>query len=1736
MATTKKTFGARVSLRIVLLVLLLTAIPALAVWDSGLMELDGNLVDDVAPGGSDLPTDWADLFSGGNPGGNPLTLPPQAIDSVFVHDEASPDSSIFTGGGSKDDLNIPSWQCDIGNATPDKNNILHTYAVVFKPTSGPKAGRTLVYMAMERFANDGDANAAFWLLQDPNVSCTAPGNFTGSHVTGDLLIVTEFSNGGTVSDIKVYKWVGSSLNTTPIASGADCSTAPANADVCGRTNAVTITTPWATQDKTSPPNTLLISEFFEVGIDLTAMGTGACYYGLINNTRTSTSLNATLKDYTFASISTCSADLAVIKTDSSDPILVGQTLTYTLTVTNNGPDKATGVVLTDTLPAGVLFGSATPSQGSCSHSAGVVTCNLGSLNNLASATVTITVTPTTAGVKTNTATVTTNEADTNPANDTATELTTVEGQANLSVTKSDSPDPATVGQNLAYTLIVTNAGPIAATGVVLTDTLPGSVTFVSAVASQGACTHSLGTVTCNLGTISNGGTVTVTIVVTPTAPGTITNAATVTANEPDPDTNNNTDSEDTTVNAAADLVVNKNDAPDPLIVGQSLTYTVTVSNLGPVTATNVVLTDTLPGSVAFVSATPTQGSCSESGGVVTCNFGTIPNGNVVAVTITVIPTAPGLITNTATVTGDQSDPNSNNNTDTENTQVNPAPDLSVNKSHTGNFSVGQNGVYTITVTNVGAGSTIGPIVVSDTLPTGLTFISGTGPGWSCSAAGQIVTCTSNITLAPSATTSITLTVSVGAAAVPVVTNTVSVSTPGDNNTGNNTDDDPTVVNAPDLAINKSHTGSFTVGQNGVYTITVTNVGLASTIGTITVTDTLPAGLTFISGTGPGWTCSAFGQTVTCTHPGPLAPNASTSITLTVSVGAAAAPGVINSVSVDTPADDDPSNDTDNDDTIVNPVADLSLTKTVNNPMPNIGSNIIFTITVSNSGPNDATNVAVADALPAGLTFVSATASQGSYNNTLGVWTIGTIANGANVTLQITATVTSSGPITNTAQVSSSDQIDPDSTPNNNNPNEDDQQSITLTQLADLSLTKTVSAPSGGVGHNVTFTITVTNAGPNTASNIAIQDQLPVGLTLVSATPSQGTYNGLTGIWAVGTLASSASATLALVVKPTTPGNFTNIAQVIASDQSDPDSVPNNNNPTEDDQDDVSFTALPADLTINKSHNGNFLVGQTGLYTLTVSNLGPGHTTDPITVTDTLPTGLTFVSGIGSGWTCSAALQVVTCTNPGPLASGANSVITLTVSVGPEAAPNVTNCASVSTPDDTNTNNNNDCDPTTVIGPDLAIQKNHTGNFTIGQTATYTITVTNVGPIPTVGTITVTDTLPNGLVFISGTGTGWVCTALGQTITCINAGPLAPSQSSQITITLHVGVTQTQTVINIATVSTPGDTNITNNSDDDPTEISVCALGEVHGFKWLDLDGDGNVSSNETFLPGITIRLLGTDLFGQPVNLTTVTDAQGNYWFMDLLPGNYIICEELGPGLVQTFPRNGPVCPNGTIGWPVVIAPTCAPTILERRKFGNTFDEPTFEALAVHAVQTRHSENAIEFYALGQFINGLRVEIFDLSGRAVFQSDWEPNGLTWKLQNKKSQRVAQGVYFYRLFVRGAQGEIVKMKLQKLIVSPRAQARAVSEEALALSYVDAVENSGLLQFRVAGRGIASAQLAVFDMSGRRVFSSDWQPRGLLLWTLHNQKGERVAKGVYLYVITVRGSHGEIVKSKIQKLIVR
>jgi uncharacterized repeat protein (TIGR01451 family) len=232
-------------------------------------------------------------------------------------------------------------------------------------------------------------------------------------------------------------------------------------------------------------------------------------------------------------------------------------------------------------------------------------------------------------------------------------------QANLTVRVAATPGPVAVGANLTYTLTVRNFGPRGAGNVIVRDRLPANVTFVSAAASQGSCSGT-SVVSCSLGRLTRGAVATVTIVVQPTQAGRIVNTATVNANKLDRARWNNRASVATTVGPVANLGLSLAATPRPATLNQPLTYTLTVRNLSASEATNVLLTNRIPMRSTFVSATPSQGSCT-GGAVVSCSLGTLAPQSSAQVTIVVTPTAVGHLTNRASVKSDVSDPNRFNN-------------------------------------------------------------------------------------------------------------------------------------------------------------------------------------------------------------------------------------------------------------------------------------------------------------------------------------------------------------------------------------------------------------------------------------------------------------------------------------------------------------------------------------------------------------------------------------------------------------------------------------------------------------------------------------------------------------------------------------------------------------------------------------------------------------------------------------------------------------------------------------------------------------------------------------------------------------------------------------------------------------------------------------------------------------------------------------------------------------------
>ena len=306
----------------------------------------------------------------------------------------------------------------------------------------------------------------------------------------------------------------------------------------------------------------------------------------------------------------------------------------------------------------------------------------------------------------------------------------------LQISKTDGLTNVAPGQTVTYQILVANvstgASAGAATQVVVTDTLPAGVTFVSCSArapAQGtwSCAQAAGVVTfTQSGWISAGSTATLELAVRVNqgAVAPLVNLAQVAYRDalgnPYPTTSA---SDSDGIATSADLSITKTDSPDPVQVGQALTYILTVRNDGPTDATAVSVTDTLPAGVTFDSATASQGTCSQAAATVTCALGNLATGAQASATIVVTPTAAGSITNAASVSATQADPDSADNTDSEGTEVSAAnADLSVTKTADPSRKVEEGDLvtYTIVVRNDGP-AVADDVVVQEDPPAGLSL-------------------------------------------------------------------------------------------------------------------------------------------------------------------------------------------------------------------------------------------------------------------------------------------------------------------------------------------------------------------------------------------------------------------------------------------------------------------------------------------------------------------------------------------------------------------------------------------------------------------------------------------------------------------------------------------------------------------------------------------------------------------------------------------------------------------------------------------------------------------------------------------------------------------------------------------------------------------------------------------------------------------------------------------------------
>jgi len=535
------------------------------------------------------------------------------------------------------------------------------------------------------------------------------------------------------------------------------------------------------------------------------------------------------------------------------------------------------------------------------------------------------------------------------------------------------------------------------------------------------------------------------------------------------------------------------------------TYSITVANVGGIATdgSQVKVVDTLPTglSATDMSGAPGSGwSCTTA--TLTCTrsdplaaAGSYPP---ITVTVNVANNAPANMTNTATVSGG-GETNTANDSASDPTQTNQA-DLVLTKTHTGPWNLGDTGrTYKLTVSNVGASPTDGSTVtVTDTLPAGLSATLMSGSGWICSTLSCSRTGVPAVLAAGASFPDITLTVDVANDALPIVTNTASVSGGGELDTTNDSASDPTTINEPDLKITMFRGTPLAQGQGfASYNIFIQNVCTVATSGTATVVDALPTGLTLINMlSGSGWNCPP--ATLSCTYSNPIPAGGSSAIFLEVSVDRDAPVSVTNTVTLTLPGEINTANNVASDTAPVTQKPDMTIAKTHTGTWTQGDANKDYTITVSNIGyaPSSATTVTVVDTLPAGLSPVAISGLGWSCSTppTLSCTRADALANGSSyspITVTVNVAPDAAAHVVNNVTVAGGGEFY-----TANDSASDDTAIASSTPGIDLTIQiddGTNGAKFFEGGATVDYTITVQNIGTLDAHGASVQDTLPANL-------------------------------------------------------------------------------------------------------------------------------------------------------------------------------------------------------------------------------------------------------------------------------------------------------------------------------------------------------------------------------------------------------------------------------------------------------------------------------------------------------------------------------------------------------------------------------------------------------------------------------------------------------------------
>ena len=701
------------------------------------------------------------------------------------------------------------------------------------------------------------------------------------------------------------------------------------------------------------------------------------------------------------------ADLSISKTDGVTTALPGQSVTYTIVATNNGPSDDPNVAVADAFPADLGCTWTSVAAGGAAGNAAAGSGDLAETLSLpagssVSYTASCSIDSAAGGTLSNTATIVGSVADLVSGNNNATDAdTALTPEADLAISKTDGVTNAVPGQSVSYSIVATNNGPSDDPNVGVTDTFPADLgctwTSVAAGGATGNAAAGSGDLAETL-SLPAGSSVsyTASCSIDSAAAGTLSNTATMVGSVTDlVSGNNNATDADTALTPEADLAISKTDGVTNAVPGQSVSYSIVATNNGPSDDPNVGVTDTFPADLGCtwtsVAAGGATGNTAAGSGDLADTL-SLPVGSSVSysASCSIDPAAAGTLSNTATIVASVADPTPGNDSATDaDTVLTPSADLSITKDDGVTSAVPGESTLTYVIVAGNTGPSDDPAVtVIDTFPGVLTC------SWTSAAAGGATGNTSGtgilgdtLAMPAGSTVTYTATCSVDPGATGTLSNTATIvasvvdPTPGNDSA---TDSDTVLTPNVDLSISKDDGVTSAVpGQVLTYTIEVTQAGPSDAPSSV-VTDGFPAGLSSIS-----WTCAASAGSV-CTAAG----TGDISDTVNLPAGGAityTAQAVVdgsfvgqldNTASVSAASgivDSDPTNNSDGDSTAVTSVADLVAFKEVSGDYLQ-GGEVTYTVTLVNSSTSaqlDNSGDEFVDILPPELTLLSAVASSGT---------------------------------------------------------------------------------------------------------------------------------------------------------------------------------------------------------------------------------------------------------------------------------------------------------------------------------------------------------------------------------------------------------------------------------------------------------------------------------------------------------------------------------------------------------------------------------------------------------------------------------------------------------------------------------------------------------------------------------------------------------------------------------------